>query len=70
MQPNTEMCQAALAIVLCILACGCIDEPPMQTDTEPTMVIRNVTFTNNPIDETACYVMIDGVCMDEEIRWK
>ena len=70
MQPNTEMCQAALAIGLCILTCGCIDEPPMQTDTEPNMVIRNVTFTNNTIDETSCYVMIDGVCMDEEIRWK
>ena len=72
MQPNAEMssCQAALAIGLCILVCGCISEPPMPTNTEPTMIIRNVTFTNNTMDETSCYVMIDGECVDEEIRWK
>ena len=69
MQPNTKMSYCHVAIGLAILACGCIDDPPIQAqhELEPVLMVRNVTFANNTIDETSCYVMIDGVCMDEEM---
>ena len=70
MQPNAEMSYCHVAIGLCILVCGCISEPQTTSEPAPVTIIRNVTFANNTIDETSCYVMIDGVCMDEEIRWK
>ena len=56
-----------VVVALCIL-CGCIGNDVASP--EPVTIIRNVTFANNTIDETSCYVMIDGECMDEEIRWK
>ena len=67
MQPNTKMSYCHVAIGLAILVCGCISEPPAASGPDPVTIIRNVTFANNTIDETSCYVMIDGVCVDEEM---
>lgn len=71
MRPNTKMSYCHVAIGLAILVCGCISEPSTQGLTSggpaPVTIIRNVAFANNTIDETSCYVMIDGVCMDEEM---
>ena len=31
------------------------------------LIIENITFDNNTKDNTSCYFMIDGKCMDTEM---